>query len=155
MQEKVGQLDKQLGVVKEDVVKRKRQLEDYDLGTTASNPIALYDPEVVREFLNDRDYTKGFKHLLLKRSTKGLQNSLFYNTAAILSAYFVFWMIVHVFYVHNLHKCTAPTLVLSILVHPLNNPILLSKARDALLLTTLTKTLTSSSNQQTMPMQIF
>ena len=110
MQEKVGQLDKQLGVVKEDVVKRKRQLEDYDLGTTASNPIAVYDPEVVREFLNDRDYTKGFKHLLLKRSTKGLQNSLFYNTAAILSAYFVFWIIVHVFYVHNLHKCTAPTL---------------------------------------------
>ena len=109
MQEKVGQLDKQLGVVKEDVVKRKRQLQDYDLGTTASNPIALYDPEVVREFLNDRDYTKGFKHLLLKRSTKGLQNSLFYNTAAILSAYFVFWIIVHVFYVHNLHKCTAST----------------------------------------------
>ena len=117
MQEKVGKASlvrikkqrKQLGVVKEDVVKRKRQLEDYDLGTTASNPIAIYDPEVVREFLNDRDYTKGFKHLLLKRSAKGLQNTLFYNTAVILILYSVFWFVVHYFYVQYVQRCTAST----------------------------------------------
>ena len=115
MQEKVGKASsvrikkhrKQIGFVNEDVVKRKRQLEDYDLGTTANNPLAKYDPEVVRGFLDDRDYTKGFRSLLFKRSTKGLQNTLFYNTAAILFMYSLIWFVAHFFYVHNVQDCTS------------------------------------------------
>ena len=66
------QTRKQIGIIQEDVIKRKRQYEDYDLGSNANNQIAKYEPQLVMDALNERDYILGFRHVFLKGTKKGL-----------------------------------------------------------------------------------
>ena len=103
------QTRKQIGIIQEDVIKRKRQYEDYDLGSNANNQIAKYEPQLVMDALNERDYILGFRHLFLKGTKKGLQNTLVYNTSVILMIYFIFWLIFYVFYEHFTTSCVEPT----------------------------------------------
>ena len=47
-----------VAVIKEDRINRNRKLEDYDLGSGASNRVANYDPDVVKRSLIERDRLK-------------------------------------------------------------------------------------------------
>ena len=87
-----------VGVIKEDKIPRNRRVEDYDLGPNARNQVAKFDPEVVREALNERDLITGS---LFKRSAKGFKNTLIFNTLGILIVYLVLYYVVHIFYVQN------------------------------------------------------